>query len=1517
MRRKEVLVLAGMAALVVAMGAAPVSAVDDLMLNVDAGTVCVSTGQTVTVTLDVANLSAAVNGVQVLLNYDDTLLTLVDIVPTDLGLSPPAAGWVEVSQTDTAGDVNWAAVINGGSIILPHTIATATFTAIADGTAGVSFRADAAPFLTKLTRASDNATIFPAKTDSGGVFIGPPDCTITGEDAVCDGTSGHVASVPDAGVGSTYAWTVTGGTIDSGQGTTSISYTASDPATVTIDVIVTDPDGCSSSCQKIVSVNANPDCTITAANSVCANSTGNPAGVADAGVGANYVWTVTGGIITLGQGTPNLTFSAGSGPNVTIDVTVTDANGCVSTCQKIISVAAPDCTITAEDAVCDGSAGHIAAVPDAGVGATYTWTVTGGTITAGQGTTSMTYTAGAGATVTIDVTVVGGAGCQSTCQKIVTVNANPDATITAAAAVCDGSTGNAASVLDAGVGATYAWTVTGGTIDSGLGTSAISYTATNPATVTIDVTVTDANGCVSSSQNVVTVNANPDATITTAAAVCDGTSGHAASVLDAGVGATYAWTVTGGTIDSGQGSTAISYTATDPTTVTIDVTVTDGNGCVSSSQSLASVNANPDCTITAATQVCDSSTGNTASVPDAGVGATYSWTVTGGTIEGIPPFGNAITYTAGVGPTVTIDVTVTDANGCVSTCQKIVTVATNPTCTITADAAVCDSSTGNIASTTDLGVGATYVWTVTGGTVTAGAGTSSITYTAGSGLNVTLDLTVTDASGCVSTCQSVVTINANPDATITTAAAVCDGTSGNAASVIDAGVGSTYAWTVTGGTIEDTPPFTNAITFTAGAGPTLTIDVTVTDPNGCVSSSQSIVTVNANPDATITTAAAVCDGSTGNAASVTDAGVGSTYAWTVTGGTLESIPPLTNAITYTAGAGPTVTIDVTVTDANGCVSSSQSIVTVNANPDATITTASAVCDGSSGNAASVLDAGVGATYAWTVTGGTIESIPPFTDSIAYTAGVGPTVTVDVTVTDGNGCVSSSQTIVTVNANPPCTITADAAVCADTGAHTAFVSDAGVGASYVWTVTGGTLDTGAGTTSITYTSGAGPTVTLDVTTTDANGCVTSCQWVVTVNTNPDCTISANDLVCSGFSGNVASVPDAGVGATYNWTVTGGALNSGQGTTSITYTAGTGTSLTIDVTVTDANGCVSSCQKVVTVNAPDCTILGADDVCFQTTNNFAFVSDAGVGATYIWTVTGGTLTSGQGSSSITYTAGSGLTVTLDVAITNTNGCVSNCQKIVNIIQPSIDVTLQLEAVSAAVTRDVTFVITDCPGTTDTRVLPVTTDATGVGTVSITSTSPSAAWVSAQEGHTLKRLASVTYGVCSVATVTLTGANQLEAGDFHTGTVPQDNLCDITDFSILASRWNVPIGANLTTGADATGDGQQDSLDFGAIQANFFKVGDADAACVAAGESIGLRPVDGAPIAVGPARAAMQASVSVASLDIPDAERADLNRDGVIDVRDIRAFAQQNGLELSQSFERRLDRLTPGKVRMERRR
>jgi len=237
-------------------------------------------------------------------------------------------------------------------------------------------------------------------------------------------------------------------------------------------------------------------------------------------------------------------------------------------------------------------------------------------------------------------------------------------------------------------------------------------------------------------------------------------------------------------------------------------------------------------------------------------------------------------------------------------------------------------------------------------------------------------------------------------------------------------------------------------------------------------------------------------------------------------------------------------------------------------------------------------------------------------------------------------------------------------------------------------------------------------------------------------------------------------------------------------------------------------------------------------------------------------------------------------------------------------TVAANLEVQAIGTAVSRNVTFVITNCAGGADTRVLPVSFDAAGLGSVNITDVDAGSAWVSVREGHTLRRLAPLSFAACG-ASVDLTGASVLEAGDFQTGTVSQDNLVEITDFSILASRWNVAIDPTLATGADATGDGLQGTADFTAIQSNFLILGDAADGCPLA---LSKSPGDRTRLLRGPSewdRLVRLGATHIRTnhLRIPNASRADLNDDGIVDVEDIRLFARRNALPLDPAFDHKL--------------
>jgi len=127
--------------------------------------------------------------------------------------------------------------------------------------------------------------------------------------------------------------------------------------------------------------------------------------------GATYSWSGPNSF-TSGQQNPSIA-SATLAASGTYSVSATVA-GCVSPVAMTSAVVntAPSSTITAPSSVCSNSGGHGASVPDAGVGATYAWSITNGSITAGAGTRSITFTAGASGMVTLNVTVQHG-GCSS------------------------------------------------------------------------------------------------------------------------------------------------------------------------------------------------------------------------------------------------------------------------------------------------------------------------------------------------------------------------------------------------------------------------------------------------------------------------------------------------------------------------------------------------------------------------------------------------------------------------------------------------------------------------------------------------------------------------------------------------------------------------------------------------------------------------------------------------------------------------------------------------------------------------------------------------------------------------------------------------------------------------------------------------------------------------------------------------------------------------------------------------
>lgn len=585
-------------------------------------------------------------------------------------------------------------------------------------------------------------------------------------------------------------------------------------------------------------------------------------------------------------------------------------------------------------------------------------------------------------------------------------------------------------------------------------------------------------------------------------------------------GQTATLTATGGGIIRWYATqTSASFIAIGPnyTTQVLNTTTTYWvqttiNGCPSP-RIPVTVTVIPPFTITptaSATTVC---AGNPVTLSGPAGYATYSWTpVAGITNPAVNP------ATANPTAATTYTLTVTDANGCSGSGTVSVGVDAAPTLNITASTtAICP---GADVTLTASGSPNAYNWLATTGfTATTGA-----TVTVSPSATTTYTVTSTSGTGgCPASATQTITVHPVPVADAGPDVSHCIG----ASITLQGSGGTTYSWSPAVGLSSST-----AATPTVSAPLTGSYVLTVTNAQGCIDTDDVLVTVNPLPVANPGAGAANCSGT---GAQLNGSG-GTSFQWAPATGLNN--PSIANPI---ATPNTTTNYTLTVTDANGCVSSPSNpiSVTVFSQPNPPAITASGpltFCQGGS----VTLSVNGGVSYQWS-NGQTGSSIT-----------VNQSGNYSVTLTDGNGCTSpsSAPVTVTVTPGPPApVITAAGPLTFCQGSTVQLNSSAA--SSYTWS-------NGATTASITVNSSGNYTVTIA----DANGCQSSSNPVtVTVNPNPATPLITNTGAAAFCPGGSTQL-QAPAANSYAW-------SNGATTQSITVNQ-TGV---FTVTVTDANGCVS--------------------------------------------------------------------------------------------------------------------------------------------------------------------------------------------------------------------------------------------------------------------------------------------------------------------------------------------------------
>ena len=582
-------------------------------------------------------------------------------------------------------------------------------------------------------------------------------------------TDGDATIVVSGGTpGYTYSWVNSTDTLATGTGLGN-GFQA---------VTATDANGCTITDSVNVQSPTQIDITLTPTAVSCF-------GVSDGAISAS-VTGGAGGYTYAWSGTMDVTSTVNGLAGGFHTVTVTDQNGCSET--DTVTIPEPislTIALTKTDVSCfNGSDGSATVSVNGGTNPfIYSWTPSG------QATpTANNISAGWHTVVVTDA---------NNCQAVDSIFVNQPATgvtttMSFTPLLCNGDgTGTASVVATGGSGTyTYSWSHN---------TALNSPNATGLQAGTYTVTVSDNNNCDYVDNITVTEPTALSTVMSMTPTSCNGYSdGSAMVIASGGVGSySYTWLPSGGFDSLASGLAAGLY----------GVSVTDGNGCVIGDTITVDEPSGMTLTMSMTEVSCHSGSDGTASVSVVGGTGnyTYAWSNSAMTSN------TASNLSAGWHV-----VTVTDANGCFK--ADSIEITEPDTLTVTLSAIDVSCFGGSDGSTNVVPVGGvgnyTYSWSPSG----------QNTQTANNLQTGTHIVTVTDGNGCIATGSVFVS---QPPTGITTTTSMtevlCNGGNTGTATVIAMGGagGYSYLW-------SNSDTNATATNLLAGA-----YSVTVTDQNGC------------------------------------------------------------------------------------------------------------------------------------------------------------------------------------------------------------------------------------------------------------------------------------------------------------------------------------------------------------------------------------------------------------------------------------------------------------------------------------------------------------------------------------------------------------------------------------------------------------------------------------------------------------------------------------------------------------
>jgi gliding motility-associated-like protein len=656
------------------------------------------------------------------------------------------------------------------------------------------------------------------------------------------------------------------------------------------------------------------------------------------------------------------------------------------------------------------------------------------------------------------------------------------------------------------------------------------------------------------------------------------------------------------------------------------------------------------------------------------------------------------------------NITTTLTAGCTKTGLNLGTPVTSDNCTIA-------SVTNNAPTAFPVGT-TTVTWTVTD----ASGNTATATQT----------VTVTDAINPTITAPANLTINANAScvafgvnlgtpvrADNCTVASVTN----NAPAVFPLGI-TTVTWIVTDGS-GNTATATQTVTVVDNTAPTLVAPaaLTVNTNSGCTATGVNLGTAVKFDNCSIVS-------TTNNAPTAFPLGT-TTVTWTVTDGSGNSTTA-TQLVTVIDNVNPTITAPaaVTATTNNGCTRTGLNLGTP-------VTADNCSVASVTNNAPTAFPIGT-TIVTWTVTDGSGKTATA-TQTVTINDVIFPTITAPAAITANTttGCIAANialGTPVTADNCSVATITNNAPAVFPLGTTTV-----------TWTVKDGSGNTTTATQTVTIVDNIYPTIVAPA--------------ALTVNTTTGCTaigfslgtpVTADNCSVATVTNNAPTSFPIGT-TTVTWTVTDGSGNSTTATQLVTVIDNVNPTITAPsaVSANTTNGCTASGINLGTpVSADNCTVASV-------TNNAPSVFPIG-STTVTWTVTDGSGNSATATQVVTVTDVTNPTITAPVAITVTTNSGCEASGIALGLPITADnctvanVTNNAPATFPIGTTTVIWTVTDASGNTSTATQTVTV----IDNINPSIIAPSAVTFYVSSGCSVNGIVigtPVTADNCTVASVT----------------------------------------------------------------------------------------------------------------------------------------------------------------------